>query len=131
MTTAADMPGDRPLVALIDDDDAARRMMRRVLARLGYEVVDASDGEGGLAIVRTHRPAIILLDLRMPGALSGFDVARELRDDDATRSIPIVVVSASTHMDARELVEAVGCDAFLEKPVDFDALEHTLSDLLR
>jgi DNA-binding response OmpR family regulator len=117
-------------LVLVDDDDAARRMMRRVLERRGFEVHDAADGASGLALARELLPGAVLLDLRMPGELSGFDVARELRADDATAAIPIVVVSASTHLDARELVAKVGCDAFVEKPVDFDELDSTLDRLL-
>lgn len=115
---------------LIDDDDAARRMMRRVLERRGYVVDECSDGRSGLDHALADVPDGILLDLRMPGELSGFDVARELRSADATVAVPIIVVSASTHMDARELVEQVGCDAFIEKPVDFDELDRVLAEFL-
>lgn len=119
------------LVAIIDDDDAARRMMRRVLERRGYRVADASSGADGITLVKNHLPQIVLLDLRMPGEFSGFDVARNLRGDSITSSIPIVVVSASAYADARSLVEQIGCDAFLEKPVDFDLLEQTLRALTK
>jgi two-component system cell cycle response regulator DivK len=115
---------------LVDDDDAARRMMRRVLERRGYAVDDFGDGRSGLDAVRADAPAGVLLDLRMPGELSGIDVAAALRGDPATAGIPIVVVSASTHLDARSLVERVGCDAFVEKPVDFDELERVLAELI-
>ena len=117
-------------IVLVDDDHAARRMMRRLLERRGHEIVDAEDGRSGLELVRAELPDVVLLDLRMPGELSGFDVARELRADATTREIPIIVVSASTHLDARELVEQVGCDAFVEKPVDFDQLDATLEQVL-
>jgi two-component system cell cycle response regulator DivK len=119
-----------PRLVLVDDDAAARRMMRRVLERRGYAVDEAPDGRSGLELVRADAPAAVLLDLRMPGELSGIDVAAKLRADAATASIPIVVVSASTHLDARGLVEAVGCDAFVEKPVDFDELERVLAELI-
>jgi CheY-like chemotaxis protein len=117
-------------LVLVDDDHAARRMLRRVLERSGYEVLDAADGAAGLALVRAERPAAVLLDLRMPGELSGIDVAREIRADPSIAATPIIVVSASTHLDARQLVEQVGCDAFVEKPVDFDELDATLARLL-
>ena len=66
----------------------------------------------------------------MPGELSGFDVARELKADPATQGVPVIVVSASTHLDARAMVEQVGCDAFVEKPVDFDELDRVLDELI-
>jgi len=115
---------------LIDDDDAARRMMRRVLKRRGYEVEDVDNGRAGLDRVRESPPAGVLLDLRMPGELSGFDVARELKADPDTRGVPVIVVSASTYLDARSMVEQVGCDAFVEKPVDFDDLDRVLDEFI-
>jgi CheY-like chemotaxis protein len=120
----------KPRLLLVDDDDAARRMMRRVLERRGYEVDDVADGRAGLDHARANAPAGILLDLRMPGELSGFDVARMLREDPKTAPIPVIVVSASTHLDAREMVQEVGCDAFVEKPVDFDELDRVLAEFI-
>ncbi|MCW2920795.1 MAG: histidine kinase [Thermoleophilia bacterium] len=117
-----------PRLVLVDDDAAARRMMRRVLERRGYLVDEAADGRTGLDMIRADAPAAVLLDLRMPGELSGIDVAAKLRADPATAPIPIIVVSASTHLDARGLVEEVGCDAFIEKPVDFDELDRVLAE---
>lgn len=119
-----------PRIVLVDDDHAARRMLRRVLERRSHEVLEAADGEQGLALVRSERPDIAMLDLRMPGALSGIDVARAIRADPSIASTPIIVVSASTHLDARQLVEQVGCNAFVEKPVDFDELELAIARVL-
>ncbi|MCW2928726.1 MAG: sensor hybrid histidine kinase [Thermoleophilia bacterium] len=118
-----------PRILLVDDDAAARRMMRRVLERAGYLVEEAGDGRTGLDAALDDRPALVLLDLRMPGELSGFDVARALRADARTATLPIVVVSASTMHDARSLASSIGCDAFLEKPVDFDELNGLLASL--
>lgn len=125
MAEAAD---DRVLV--VDDDAAARRMMRRGLERRGYQVLERSDGASGLAAIASERPAIVLLDLRMPGELSGIDVARRAKADPQLRNVPIIIVSASVHHDARELVDSSGCDAFVEKPVDFALLEATMARLL-
>lgn len=117
-------------VLVIDDDDAARRMMRRMLERRGYEVIERSDGASGLRAITDERPDIVLLDLRMPGELSGIDVTRRVKADPALQEIPIVIVSASVHADARELTETSGCDAFVDKPVDFPALDQAMNRLL-
>ena len=66
----------------------------------------------------------------MPGELSGIDVTRRAKADESLRTIPIVIVSASVHADARQLTEASGCDAFVEKPVDFAVLEQAMQELL-
>lgn len=111
---------------LVDDDAAARRMMRRLLERRGYVVEEASDGRTAVDSARADHPAGLVLDLRMPGELSGLDVTRELRGDPDTAGIPIIIVSASTHVDARDMARELGCDAFVEKPVDFDELYRAL-----
>lgn len=117
-------------VLVVDDDDAARRMMRRALERRGFEVSERSNGADGLEAIRSEQPDMVLLDLRMPGSISGIDVTREAKADPATASIPIVIVSASVHADARQLTEMSGCDAFVEKPVDFAVLDATMRQLL-
>jgi CheY-like chemotaxis protein len=117
-------------LVVVDDDAAGRRMLRRALERRGHVVHEAGDGASGLALVQEQRPAAALLDLRMPGELSGFDVARRLRDDEATRNIPVLIVSASVHTDAHELAAEVGAAGFVEKPVDFDALYRALDEVL-
>lgn len=116
-------------VLVVDDDAAARRMMRRILERSGYAVDEASDGRSGLDRAIETQPDLLLLDLRMPGELSGMDVAERMRDDARTSAIPVVIVSASAHLDTRDIIAQVGCRAFLEKPVDFDELRATLAEV--
>ncbi|MBC7643971.1 MAG: response regulator [Thermoleophilia bacterium] len=113
-------------ILVIDDDDAARRMMRRALERRGYTVLDADSGTAGIACITADRPDLVLLDLRMPGTMSGLDVAAAAKGDPAVRDIPIIIVSASVHTDARELVLQTGCEDFAEKPVDFDYLDERI-----
>ena len=119
-----------PLALVVDDDAAARRMMRRALERRGYRVIERTDGASGLAALSDERPDIVLLDLRMPGELSGIDATRMAKADPVIRHIPIVIVSASVHADARQLTDESGCDGFVEKPVDFALLEQEMSRVL-
>lgn len=124
------MSGAARRVLVVDDDAAARRMLRRLLERRGYEVREQGDGRSGLEELRRDAPDIVLLDLRMPGELSGFDVAAKLKSDPATSSVPLVIVSASVQLDARTAIREIGCDAFVEKPVDFDELLATIEGLI-
>ncbi len=117
-------------LVLVDDDAAARRMMVRALGRRGYEVHEAHDGRSGIDMVRERRPDAVLLDLRMPGELNGLDVARLLKSDPSTATIPIIVVTASVHMDAKAAINELQCDGFVAKPVDFDVLEQTIGSVL-
>ena len=101
---------------LIDDDAAARRMMRRILERRGYVVEEAGDGRTGLEAIRAAHPAGVILDLRMPGELSGLDVARELRSDPATATIPIIIVSSKNMETDRVWGLRQGAKDYLVKP---------------
>ncbi len=117
-------------ILLIDDDAAARRMMRRALERKGHHVEEAASGAEGLSQLRALHPQLVLLDLRMPGELSGLDVAQHAAADPAIAHIPIVIVSASAHDAMRDMTMQSGCVAFIEKPVDFTELHETIARVL-
>ena len=89
------IPGEavRPTVLVIDDDARDRRLVVDTLEPEGYNVLSAEDGEAGLELVRRERPAVVLLDLVMPG-LDGFAVVERMRADPSTADVPIVVMTA-------------------------------------
>lgn len=92
-------------------------MERLVLAREGYELVTASDGEEALARAGENRPDLILLDLLMP-RMSGLETCRRLREDAQTRSVPIIMLS--TRADEEQVAAAYhsGCNDYITKPID-------------
>ncbi|WP_166037880.1 response regulator [Sphingosinicella sp. YJ22] len=98
---------------IVDDDEAAIDLMRRWLARLGYDVFAATDGETGLAMAREHRPDLILLDALLPG-ISGYDVLAELRADVALSRTPVVLVTVD---DDRARGLSAGASDYLRKPI--------------
>jgi len=99
----------------IDDDAAIRQFLSAVLKADGYEVLLAVDGAAGVTTAKAELPDVILLDLIMPYA-SGFEVLRHLRDDEATRDIPVLVLSTQGGED--DIVRALdqGAEDFLIKP---------------
>ena len=107
-------PGAEGTVLVIDDDPATRELIRRMLAKEGYRVLEASHGEAGLALARTERPDVITLDVVMPG-LDGWAVLAALKDDPALAAIPVVMVTIT---DDRNLGFALGASEYLTKPVD-------------
>lgn len=119
-------------VLVIDDSEADRQLIRRVLERLGgYQVLEASGGSEGTALARQERPDLVILDLMMP-EMDGFMVVEALKGDPATRSIPIIVLTAKslTEEDRQRLNGRI--DALLQKVgVDPDALLAEVVEVLR
>jgi signal transduction histidine kinase/CheY-like chemotaxis protein len=112
--------GEEPntTVVVIDDDPTALALMEAVLEPEGYRILSAGDGEAGIALVREHRPAIVLVDLLMPG-VDGFAVIERLRSSPDTEAIPILVLTAKAMTDAdRERLR--GQIAFLAGKGEFD-----------
>jgi type II secretory ATPase GspE/PulE/Tfp pilus assembly ATPase PilB-like protein/CheY-like chemotaxis protein len=116
-------------VLLVDDEDALRRVMRDLLARDGYEVVEARTGAEALDQVDRHAPDIIVLDLNLPG-MDGYSVLSELRARPATQHIPVIVLTAKGDEDNEVRVFELGADDFLSKPFRARALSKRLEVVL-
>jgi two-component system cell cycle response regulator len=104
-------------ILVIDDIEANVRLLEAKLTAEYFEVITACDGETALAMARTASPDIILLDVMMPG-LSGFEVCRRLKEDQATQHIPVVLVTALDERADRLAGLEAGADEFLTKPID-------------
>jgi len=98
-----------------------RDMLSRRLARRGYQVLIAVDGEQGSDIARAEMPDVILMDLNLP-KMSGWELTRQLKGDLRTAHIPIIALTAHALNSDRELARSVGCDDFETKPIDFARL---------
>lgn len=98
----------------IEDDPANRLLVRKLLQSAGYDVIDAADGLEGVRLACAQRPDLVLVDLNIPG-LDGFEVALRLRGEESLSGVPIVAITAEGD---RETSLAVGCDGFLQKPID-------------
>lgn len=103
------------LVLVADDDRDIRELVAFRLAKGGYEVITAEDGGQALELARSRRPALAVLDVMMPH-LSGYEVTRSLRADEATRPIPVILLTARVQeTDVARGFEA-GADDYLKKP---------------
>ena len=109
-------------VLVIDDDPAARSLMRRFLGREGFRVEEAPDGEAGLARAREKRPDVITLDVLMPG-MDGWAVLAALKNDPALATIPVIL---ATIVDEAHLGFALGASEYLTKPIDRERLGEVL-----
>jgi len=104
-------------ILVIDDIDANVRLLEAKLTADYYEVLTATDGVTGLAVAASEQPDIVLLDVMMPG-LDGFQVCRRLKEDPATRHIPVVLITALDGRSDRIAGLDAGADEFLTKPID-------------
>lgn len=116
-------------ILLVEDNEMSRDMLSRRLARRGYEVVTAVDGEQGVAKASAEAPALILMDLGLP-VLDGWEAARRLKASPATSAIPILALSAHSMADDREKALAAGCDDFDSKPIELQRLLEKIRTLL-
>lgn len=117
-------------ILIIDDAAETRYAIARYLHKAGFDVVEASDGQSGLLLAK-NKPSLVILDIKLPD-MSGFDVAKTLRDDPETTSIPILQVSAA-FTNTTDKVEALegGADGYLTLPVEPEELIATVRALLR
>lgn len=118
-----------PKILLVEDNDMNRDMLSRRLARKGYEVVVAVDGQEGVARAETEQPALILMDMSLP-VLDGWEASRKLKASPATRAIPIIALTAHAMSGDREKALEAGCDDFDTKPIELDRLLGKIQALL-
>jgi type II secretory ATPase GspE/PulE/Tfp pilus assembly ATPase PilB-like protein/CheY-like chemotaxis protein len=116
-------------VLLVDDEDSLRKVMRDLLVRDGYDVVEARTGAEALDQVDRHAPDIVVLDLNLPG-MDGYSVLSELRARPATGHIPVIVLTAKGDEDNEVRVFELGADDFLSKPFRAKALSKRLEVVL-
>jgi len=118
---------DSPTILVIDDDADAREIAHRLLLRSGFSVVTAASGPDGLRLARWERPAVILLDIMMPG-MDGWEVLRLLKADPDLRSVPVMIMSM-VNEPVRGL--SLGAEAYMTKPVSTTYLLQKLHEVAR
>ncbi|MCZ6509042.1 MAG: response regulator [Alphaproteobacteria bacterium] len=116
-------------ILYVEDNDDNIFMLTHRLAKHGYEVVVAGDGEQGVARANDEQPALILMDLSLP-VLDGWEATRKLKSDPATQNIPVIALSAHAMPGDAEKALAAGCDDYDTKPIDIKRLLSKISALL-
>ena len=116
-------------ILLVEDDEMNRDMLSRRLEFLHYRVLLAVDGLEAVAVARAELPDLILMDMSLP-ELDGWEATRRLKADDATRSIPVIALTAHAMVSDRNNALRAGCDDYDTKPVDLERLLGKMKVLL-
>lgn len=116
-------------ILLVEDNELNRDMLSRRLARQGYEVIIAVDGEEGVATARAENPDIVLMDMGLP-VIDGWEATRRLKASPATRAIPVIGLTAHAMAEDRDKALEAGCDDYDTKPVEFPRLLQKIEALL-
>lgn len=130
MSTAEDSQDQRTRVLVVDDDPDILQMLEMRLSNSGYDVATAADGEEALTRAKQTNPHLVVLDVMMP-KMNGWEVARALRQEEATKDVKIIMLTAiGPHVN--EMTSPLyGANAHLDKPFDFKKLEASISELLK
>lgn len=116
-------------ILYVEDDVSSRMLVKQVLHAAGYEVLEAEDGMAGIRLAQEKRPDLILMDINMPG-LDGYAAATKIKGVPGLADTPIIAVTANVVEGDRERALTAGCDGYLPKPIDVDALPDQIDEFL-
>jgi two-component system cell cycle response regulator DivK len=119
-----------PKILLVEDNEMNRDMLSRRLERKGYQITLALDGAEGLQMARTSAPDLILMDMSLP-VIDGWEATRQLKADEATRTIPVIALTAHAMATDEQKAREAGCDDFDTKPIELPRLLGKIEALLQ
>jgi CheY-like chemotaxis protein len=117
-------------ILLVEDNAANMTLATFLLQSAGYEVITATDAEMGVSLARAQGPALILMDIQLPG-MDGLQATAELRADESTRDIPVIALTALAMKGDEERILAAGCDGYIAKPLDYKSFLATVAGYCR
>ena len=105
-------------ILIVEDNPTNLTFEVFLLESVGHTTVTATDAEAGLAIARSEQPDLILMDIQLPG-MDGFEATLQLKRDEATRSIPVIALTALAMKGDEARIRAAGCDGYIAKPMRY------------
>jgi len=120
----------KQLILIVEDNDKNLKLTRDVLRFHGFETIEATNAEDGIALAQDRKPDLVLMDIQLPG-MDGVSALQELRQDKATAAIPVVALTASVMKEDRERFDRAGFDGFITKPISVKAFPDQVREYLR
>jgi len=117
-------------ILYVEDNFDNRMLVRRVLEAEGYRVIEAEDGTQGVERIRTETPDLVLMDINLP-EVDGYEVTRHFKELPLMAEVPVIAMTANVMKGDREKTFAAGCDGYIPKPIDIDALPDQIARFLR
>jgi len=117
------------LILIVEDNEKNRRLVRDVLQFKGYQTIESETGEEGVELARSRQPALVLMDIQLPG-IDGITALKQLRDDPSTRAIRVMAVTASAMTQDRQTILAAGFDGYQSKPINVKAFLEAVQEML-
>ena len=118
------------LILIVEDNDKNLKLVRDVLQVKGYETIEAGTAEDGIALARSRKPDLVLMDIQLPG-MNGIDALKVLRGDADTARIPVIAVTASVMQQDRNLITEAGFDGYIGKPINLKEFIDTVRAMLQ
>jgi two-component system cell cycle response regulator DivK len=109
-------------ILVVEDNPTNMKLAITLLEASGHEVLTAADAEAGIELARAQRPALILMDIQLPG-IDGLQATAQLKRDETTRAIPVIALTALAMKGDEERIRAAGCDGYIAKPMRYQEFQ--------
>ncbi len=118
-------------ILIVEDNELNMKLFNDLLESKGYEVIQTRNGMDALGLAREHKPDLILMDIQLP-EVSGLDVTRWIKEDEALAMIPVIAVTAFAMKGDEERIRQGGCEAYISKPISvatfLETIKHHIGD---
>ena len=105
-------------ILVVDDKEENRRLLKKILVRHAYRIIEATTGEQAIDLANSEKPDLILMDIRLRNGVDGIEATRRLKSSERTAGIPIVAITASVSPEDMQRALDAGCKGFIRKPID-------------
>ena len=112
-------------ILIVEDNELNMKLFRDLLEAHGFDTLQAKNGSEALSLIHSHRPDLVIMDMQLP-EMSGLEVTRQIKSDDAIKSIPVVAVTAFAMKGDEEKFRAGGCEAYIAKPISVSHFVETV-----